>query len=278
MRWRETAASVSSGGIAARARDASVWARSTSNGVARPDALPRSDEPQRLVLRGRNRAHGLELAQRADQGEVVARDVGQHEQAYAPCTVFGRHGVGGRRRGTGSQATGQIDFPGDIDARAEPFDIRNALLDRRVVAGALIHAHGADADARPQPRTTDRLPGSRRTHALGGDLDIAVLTRRAADEVGQHRVTVAFPPDGLGLFFGDRGGRESAGHVDRRLNDRRRAARQSERERRSEHSHDARRPFGAAKGHRPGQPGHLRNGCKVRHYGLALAQFEVGSA
>jgi hypothetical protein len=36
MRCRDTAATVSSGGIAACARDASVCARSTSNGVARP--------------------------------------------------------------------------------------------------------------------------------------------------------------------------------------------------------------------------------------------------
>ena len=63
MRWRDMAASVSSGGIAARARDASVCARSTSNGVARPARWRADDEAQRLVLRRGDRAHRLELAQ-----------------------------------------------------------------------------------------------------------------------------------------------------------------------------------------------------------------------
>ena len=111
MRWRETAASVSSGGIAARALEASVCARSTSNGVARPARWRADDEAQRFVLRGGYRAHRFELAQRADEREVVGRDVAQHQQAHAPRRVFDRQRVGGGRGRARAQATEEVDFP-----------------------------------------------------------------------------------------------------------------------------------------------------------------------
>ena len=75
MRCRETAASVSSGGIAARALEASVCARSTSNGVARPTrwrAVTRRSVSSCAAEIARTR---VELAQRADEREVVACDV-----------------------------------------------------------------------------------------------------------------------------------------------------------------------------------------------------------
>ena len=194
MRWRDTAASVSSGGIAARARDASVCARSTSNGVARPDALARGDQAQRLVLRGGDRTHGVELAQRAGEDEVVGRDVAQHEQAHAALAVLGRHRVGCRGLGAGAQAAGDIDFPGDVEPGAGGLACPAGALDRAAVAAAAIGTAGAEADARHQPRAADGFAGARCAHALGGDLDVAILARRAADQLGQHRVAVALPP------------------------------------------------------------------------------------
>ena len=80
--------------------------------------MARLHEAQRLVLRGRDRAHGLELAQRSDQREVVGRDVGHHEQAHAAHAVLGRERVGGGRGRAGAQATGQVDFPGHIETGA----------------------------------------------------------------------------------------------------------------------------------------------------------------
>ena len=44
-------------------------------------------------------------------------------------------------------------------------------------------------------------PGPRRPHALG-DLDVAVLERRALDQAGQYGVTIAFPPGDFGLDVG----------------------------------------------------------------------------
>ena len=38
-------------------------------------AFPRSYETQRFVMRGRDRTHGLELAQRADENEVAGCNV-----------------------------------------------------------------------------------------------------------------------------------------------------------------------------------------------------------
>ena len=81
-------------------------------------ALARRHQAQRLVLRRRDRAHGLELAQRADQREVVAGDIGQHQQAHAPRAVLGRQRFGGGRRGARAQAAGEIDFPGNVDTGA----------------------------------------------------------------------------------------------------------------------------------------------------------------
>ena len=74
-------------------------------------ALAGRDEAQRFVLRGRYRAHRLELAQRADEREVVGRDVGQHQQAHAARAVLDRERVGRGRRCARAQATGEVDFP-----------------------------------------------------------------------------------------------------------------------------------------------------------------------
>ncbi len=62
----------------ARSRRRSGRARRRTGRKAHAPA--RGDETQRLVLRRGDRTHGLELAQRADEREVVGRDVGQHEQ------------------------------------------------------------------------------------------------------------------------------------------------------------------------------------------------------
>ena len=78
--------------------------------------LARRYEAQRFVLRGRYRTHRLELAQRADEREVVGRDVAQHQQTHASRAVFDGQRVGRGRGGARAQATEEVDFPGHADA------------------------------------------------------------------------------------------------------------------------------------------------------------------
>ena len=72
--------------------------------------------------------------------------------------------------------------------------------------------------------------------ALGRDLDVAVLLRCAADEVGKHRVLEAFPPGHLGLVCGGRRRREPVRHIERGLQHGCGTPRQRERERRGEYT------------------------------------------
>ena len=69
-----------------------------------PGALPRGNQAQRLVVRRGDRAHGFELASRADQREIARRDIGQHEQAHSAHAVLGGNCVGGGCRGARAQA------------------------------------------------------------------------------------------------------------------------------------------------------------------------------
>ena len=79
-------------------------------------ALARGHEAQRFVLRGGYRAHRFELAQRADEREVVGCDVAQHEQPHAARAVFDGERVGGGGSGARAQATEEVDFPGHAEA------------------------------------------------------------------------------------------------------------------------------------------------------------------
>ena len=137
---------------------------------AEAHAMARRDEPQCLVLCGRDRAHGLELAHRADQHEVVGRDVAQHEQAHATHAVLDRQCVGLGGLGARAQATGEVDFPGHVDTGAAGLRVGNFLGDGPVVAGSLLVVTGDAADARQQPRPADRRAGARGAQALGRDL------------------------------------------------------------------------------------------------------------
>ena len=82
------------------------------------DALPRGDQAQRFVVRQCDRAHGLELARRADQDEVVRGDVGQHQKTHAPLAVFRRQSFSRRRGGGRAQAARKVDLPGNVYAAA----------------------------------------------------------------------------------------------------------------------------------------------------------------
>ena len=83
----------------------------------------------------RNGAHGLKLALRSDQREVVARDVGQHQQAHAAHAVLGAQRIRDGCLGTRAQAARKIDLPGNLHASAERFDIRRQLVSRARRAG-----------------------------------------------------------------------------------------------------------------------------------------------
>jgi hypothetical protein len=107
----------------------------------------------------------------------------------------------------------------------------------------VIEAVGANADGREEEGAADRLAGSRGTHTLGRDLDVAVLVRCPANELRQRGVAIAVPPRDLDLAVGHGRPREPRRHVDRGLQDRRRAPDQGEHERRGEHGGDlAQRP------------------------------------
>ena len=199
--------------------------------------MARCYEAQRFVLRGRYRAHRFELAQRAGELEIVGCDVSQHQQTHASRAVFDGQRVGRGRSGARAKAAEEVDFPCHADADLRRPRIRrlgNEVLEKRVVVRSVIEGVAADADGRKQPRTADRLSGARGAQPLGCDLDVAVLARRAADEVRQHRVTVAFPPGDFGFAVASRGGREPAGDVERGLHDGCGTSDQSEREQRGE--------------------------------------------
>ncbi len=185
-------------------------------------AMPRGDEAQRLVLRRRDRTDRLELAQSADQREVVRRDVRQDEQPDGACTVFGCDPVVGGGRRAGAKPTGHIDLP----RHTEP---GRAALERGATIRIVVDPGDRGTEVRQQRGTPDRLAGSRGAHALGRDLHIAVFASRALDEIGQHGVAEAFPPRDLRGSLGLRGGCELARHVDFGLQDRRRT---------SAHEHD----------------------------------------
>jgi len=206
---------------------------------ARP--LSRGDEAQRLVLGGRDSTHRVELSQCADEREVVGCDVAYDEQANTSLGVFRRPGVGRCRCRARAQTSGDVDFPRHVDAALPPFGIRSLgerLLDVRSVVGAVVEAVGMNADAREEEGAADRLAGSGCTHTLGRDLDVPVLRGGPANEVRQCGVAVAIPPCNLDFRVGSRRPGESCRHVDRRLEDRRRAPDQSEDERRGEHGGD----------------------------------------
>ena len=75
-------------------------------------AMARLHQAQGLVLGGGDRAQRVELAQRADQREVVGRDIGHHQQAHAAHAVLRGQRVGGRRGRACAQAPAEVDLPG----------------------------------------------------------------------------------------------------------------------------------------------------------------------
>ena len=62
-------------------------------------------------------------------------------------------------------------------------------------------APAPDRHARKEQRAADGLATAGRAHALGRNLDIAILACGATDEVGKHGVAVALPPGDLGSSF-----------------------------------------------------------------------------
>ena len=91
-------------------------------------ALPGGHEAERFVLCGRYRAQGVELAQRADEGEVVGRDVAHHQQPHAARRVLGRERVGGRGSGASTQPPSDVDLPGNVEAALPTLRVGNRLL------------------------------------------------------------------------------------------------------------------------------------------------------
>ena len=184
--------------------------------------MPRGDEAQRLVLRRRDRSDRLELAQSADQREVVRRDVRQDEQPDGVCTVFGCDPLVGGGRRAGTKTAGNIDLP----RHAEP---GRAALERGGTIRIVVVPRDRGIEVRQQRGAPDRLAGSRGTHALGRNLHVAVFASRALDEIRQHGVAEAIPPRDLRGSLGLRaGGCEVARHIDFGLQDRRRTCAQRE--------------------------------------------------
>ncbi len=199
---------------------------------ARP--LPRSHEAQRLVLRGRDRAHRLELFEGTHQREVARGDVAENEQAHSACNVLCGHRVRSGRGGPRAQPSAQVELPRDAERRRSCLGVRNIALDGVVVAGAVIERARRRTDARKKGGTADGFAAARGSHAFHRDLDVAILARSAADELREHGVAEAFPPGDVGLGLGRGRRRELARHVDRRLQHGRRASGQDERERHRE--------------------------------------------
>ncbi len=182
--------------------------------------MTRGDETQRLVLCGRDRTDRLELAQGADQREVVRRDVRQYEQPDGTRAVFGCDPLVGRGGRAGAKSTGNIDLPRHAERGRSGLEVSVATR---------IESRGIGAEGRQERGTPDRLAGSRGAHALRRDLYIAVFASRAVNEIGQHGVAEALPPRDLWRGLGLRGGCEAVRHIDFRPQDGRRA---------SAHEHD----------------------------------------
>src|ERR1022692_144652 len=118
------------------------------------DPLAGGHQAQRLVLRGRNRAHRVELAQCSHEGEIVRRHIRYDQKTNAARDVLRRARVGGGRSGPSTQAPGDVDFPGDVDAALPTLRVgrlRHELLGGRVVTGPVIEARALDPNARIQP-------------------------------------------------------------------------------------------------------------------------------
>ena len=180
---------------------------------ARP--LSRGYQAQRLVLRCRDRAHGLELVQRADQREVVGRDVGHHQQAHA--------------RALSSAAIASA-AAADAPARRRPersisqdTSSRRRRLHRcpERPAWRASHSRCRERARQRRPRCSgnshERLivsPARAARTRSAAILMSRFSLRRAAHEVGQHRVAVAFPPRGLGLGLLRGGSGVLSGHLD----------------------------------------------------------------
>jgi hypothetical protein len=116
--------------------------------------LARGYETQRFVMRGGDRAHAVELAQRANEREVVRRHVRYDEQTNAARRVLGNARVGGGRGGAGAEATGDVDFPRHFQAALPTLRVsglRHELLGGRVVTRPVIEARAMDPNARKQP-------------------------------------------------------------------------------------------------------------------------------
>jgi hypothetical protein len=132
-----------------------------------PDAFTGGHEAQRLVLRSRNRAHGLELAQCPNERKVVRCNIGQHEKARAARGIFDCDRIGCSRLRTCPKAPEQVDFPrgGDTDlSRPRIRRFGDEVLEGSIVSRRVIEAVGADDHSRQEPRPADRFSGSRGAH------------------------------------------------------------------------------------------------------------------
>ena len=208
------------GGERLERRDRRACARSVGLGPldvergGEPDALPRSDQAQRLVVGRRDGAHGFELASRADQREIARRDVGQHQQAHSAHAVLGGHCVGGGCLGARAQAARKVDLPGNIHAAGNRPDLGVGLAGAPAITVVVALARDPGPHVRQHRGAADRYTGARGAHALGCDLDVAVRDGGAADEAREHGIAVAFPPRDLGLILGGQSLGELAGHLD----------------------------------------------------------------
>ncbi len=227
-------------------------------------ALARRHQAQRLVMGRGDRAHGVELAQRADQREVVGGDVGHHQQAHAAHAVLGGQRFGSRRRRAGAQAAGEVDLPRDVEAGAGALGVRHRLLHGTAVAAAAVAGRAGRADAGHQERPADRHAGTRGAHALCGDLHVAVLARGTAHQVGQDRVIEALPPHSFGLHIDGGTAGELGRHVDLGNGDRRGAASEHQGDRcgQRRHGDEAGQLTATSDGLRPGRSGQREGGCR----------------
>ena len=154
-------------------------------GGREPDTLPRGHETKRLVLSRRDRAYCFELLECADEREVVGRHIAEYQQAHTPRMVFSGHPVRRRSGCTGPQSSTEVDFPRNAESAAGALHVRNGLLRTAAVVGALITAATDRAEARQQPGAADRLAGARGAHAFRRNLDVAILARGTANQIGR---------------------------------------------------------------------------------------------
>ena len=230
--------------------------------------MARLHQAQGLVLGGGDRAQRVELAQRADQREVVGGDIGHHQQAHAAHAVLRGQRVGGRRGRACAQAPAQVDLPRDVEAGAAGPGVRHQLLRRVAVAAAAVAGRADRADARRQEGTAHRHAGSRRAQALGGDLDVAVLlARRGCTRSVSTGSWKRFPPGGLGLHLGGRARGELRRHVHRGLRHRRGTAGEHQGDRCGQRSGDDETDSAARQwvGRLPDVAGQRTGGWKSRH-------------